>query len=450
LANPNSNPNPNPNPAYYSCKTRRMVNIINWLSIVFFISVLSIVSSLSNSYPQPPQSSESIKYSQSLRTVRPTNSSNGHLQGNGQHLTSYSSLYHNQGDDKLYSLDTHYARRYEQLHPAFTESTPIIPAHVHNVKKFLEEHRRKVYVSDDSIIDSYKQVSDANDVGRESLKTVINAIYYDIVLESNQSSGNTYTSDGYISLLLYQNSESCGGGSDLIEVVELGSCFVQVNDTSNYLDDITYSTWQMKVQNYTTDIIILQTNHNDITCSTETGSTIISLSTTCQYVDDSTIPTSFVYNYSTSTSTFSGYGTVLSYFGADGTCKSSASQYLWHSESFCKTLRPNLSSRTYCSDSYDYQKTSIDFYPNANCSGSPTTSDNYDETSCDEGYGGDYYSNVCYGYTPVECVNASDLVYNSDGEVSIMGTFQKCLENIGGDGVFYPGIIFTFTPIKSL
>jgi hypothetical protein len=46
----------------------------------------------------------------------------------------------------------------------------------------------------------------------------------------------------------------------------------------------------------------------------------------------------------------------------------------------------------------------------------------------------------CYGY-PIShaCVNSSSLVYDSNGVVSIMKTFQLCLENIGGDGPLFPG-----------
>lgn len=50
------------------------------------------------------------------------------------------------------------------------------------------------------------------------------------------------------------------------------------------------------------------------------------------------------------------------------------------------------------------------------------------------------YIQTCYGYPQASyCVNESSLVYSPHGPVSIMGTLAKCMENMGGDIVFYPG-----------
>lgn len=47
---------------------------------------------------------------------------------------------------------------------------------------------------------------------------------------------------------------------------------------------------------------------------------------------------------------------------------------------------------------------------------------------------------TCYGY-PISypCINSTEVVYSPDGSASIMETFQKCIERIGGDAVFFPG-----------
>jgi len=48
----------------------------------------------------------------------------------------------------------------------------------------------------------------------------------------------------------------------------------------------------------------------------------------------------------------------------------------------------------------------------------------------------------CYGYPRSSyCVNESSLVYSSQGGVSIMGTLEQCMKNMGGDIVFFPGYL---------
>ena len=53
-----------------------------------------------------------------------------------------------------------------------------------------------------------------------------------------------------------------------------------------------------------------------------------------------------------------------------------------------------------------------------------------------------YYGTLtsCVGYPPVvHCINSSDVVFNNGGMPAFVNTFEKCLQNIGGDGPIFAG-----------